>query len=114
MTRNHSTELVEQLYQRLSDKDDKIRHRAVQSIVEAALVRPQNVDNKLITAVRSRTLDKKPNVRREAMEGLAHLFKQHCAESWKKGASLSEAGKRFSWAPRRIVSMAQGQQMRCV
>jgi hypothetical protein len=43
------------------------------------------------------------------MEGLAHLFKRYCAESWKKGESLSEAGKKFSWAPRKIVALANNQ-----
>ena len=50
-----------------------------------------------------RSLDKKAAVRREALEGLAALFRAHCAQQWKAGLPLSQHGKKFSWIPRKLL-----------
>ncbi len=97
---------AEQLLARVAtDKEEKVRLTVVQAIIEAALEQPNMVDPKLYETLIEHMRDKKPSVRREAMEGLSHLFKKFCAEYWKKGDALPAEGKRVSSAPRKILAM---------
>ncbi|KAL5285776.1 PDS5A family protein [Megaselia abdita] len=79
---NTIKDITECLRQRQHDLDEGIRHQVVTSIVETAK-RAYNVvasSQDLIEFVRERTLDKKYKIRKEALNGLAFIYKKYLME----------------------------------
>uniref|UniRef100_A0A8C4NHP8 PDS5 cohesin associated factor B n=1 Tax=Eptatretus burgeri TaxID=7764 RepID=A0A8C4NHP8_EPTBU len=71
-------DLTEILKVRSHDPEEAIRHDVIVSIVTAAKKDLSLVNDQLLGYVRERMLDKRWRVRREAMMGLALIYKKYC------------------------------------
>ena len=77
---NHSelkVDITEQLKQRQHDPDENVRYEVVMAIISAAKKGIENINEDLLSYVKERTLDKKFKIRREALFGMAQLYKQY-------------------------------------
>lgn len=70
------SDVTEQLKQRQHDQDENVRHEVVMAIISAARKGMDNINEDLLEFVKERTLDKKFKIRREALYGLAQLYRQ--------------------------------------
>lgn len=70
-------DITEQLRQRQHDSDETVRYEVVMAIISAAKKDFNSVTDDLLNFVKERTLDKKFKIRREALLGLAMLYRQH-------------------------------------
>lgn len=70
-------DVTEQMKQRQHDQDESVRHEVVMAIISAARKNMDNINEDLLEFVKERTLDKKFKIRREALYGLAQLYKQY-------------------------------------
>jgi len=70
-------DVTEQMKQRQHDQDENVRHEVVMAIVSAARKGMDHVNEDLLEFVKERTLDKKFKIRREALYGLAQLYKEY-------------------------------------
>lgn len=71
------SDITEQLKQRQHDGDENVRYEVVMAIISAAKKGIENVNEDLLSFVKERTLDKKFKIRKEALFGLALLYKQY-------------------------------------
>lgn len=79
---NQRTEIIETLKLRQHDADETVRYEVVMAIVETAKRDFQVVSESedLLEYVKERTLDKKFKIRKEAMNGLAMIYKKYLIE----------------------------------
>lgn len=70
-------DITDQMRQRQHDQDENVRHEVVMAIISAARKGMDNINEDLLEFVKERTLDKKFKIRREALYGLAQLYKQY-------------------------------------
>lgn len=70
-------DITEQLRLRQHDPEEVVRYEVVMAIISAAKKDFNSVSDELLTFVKERTLDKKFKIRKEALLGLATLYKQH-------------------------------------
>ncbi|XP_078602291.1 sister chromatid cohesion protein PDS5 homolog A-B-like [Branchiostoma floridae x Branchiostoma japonicum] len=75
---NMMEEVTEQLKARCHDPDESVRYEVVSSIIKAAKESLRNVSQELLSLVQDRMLDKKFKIRREANQGLALIYREHC------------------------------------
>ena len=102
---NHSEmkeDVTEQMKQRQHDQDENVRHEVVMAIISAARKGIDNINEDLLEFVKERTLDKKFKIRREALYGLAQLYRQYQLNTKPEGpAPATEDGinavKKLSW-----------------
>ncbi|UYV72676.1 PDS5A [Cordylochernes scorpioides] len=73
-------DIIDQLRLRQHDPEENVRYEVVMAIISAAKKDFSAVNDVLLNFVKERTLDKKFKIRKEALLGLAYLYKQH-AES---------------------------------
>lgn len=86
-------DVTEQLRQRQHDQDENVRHEVVMAIISAAKKGMDNINEDLLSYVQERTLDKKFKIRREALYGMAQLYKQYVLGIKPEGPiASSEAG----------------------
>ncbi|XP_077461191.1 sister chromatid cohesion protein PDS5 homolog A isoform X2 [Stigmatopora argus] len=71
-------DLTEFLKVRSHDPEEAIRHDVIVTIINAGKKDLNLVNDQLLGFVRERTLDKRWRVRKEAMMGLAQLYKKYC------------------------------------
>ncbi|XP_040822178.1 sister chromatid cohesion protein PDS5 homolog A [Ochotona curzoniae] len=92
-------DLTEYLKVRSHDPEEAIRHDVIVTIITAARRDLTLVNDQLLGFVRERTLDKRWRVRKEAMMGLAQLYKKYClhAEAGK------EAAEKVSWIKDKLL-----------
>ncbi|KAG9509341.1 Sister chromatid cohesion protein PDS5-like B [Fragariocoptes setiger] len=95
-------DVTEQLRQRQHDQDEGVRHEVVMAIISAAKKGIDNINEDLMSFVKERTLDKKFKIRREALYGMAQLYKQYVLGIKPEGPPAStEAGlaavKMLNW-----------------
>lgn len=76
-------EVIETLKLRQHDADETVRYEVVMAIVETAKRDFQIVSESedLLEYVKERTLDKKFKIRKEAMNGLAMIYKKYLSDS---------------------------------
>lgn len=77
---NHAklrSDITESLRQRQHDPEESVRYEVVMAIISAAKKDFGSVSEELLTFVKERTLDKKFKIRKEALLGLAQLYKAH-------------------------------------
>lgn len=95
-------DIMEALKARNHDNDEVVRYEVVMAIVETAkrdFSAIQDSDD-LLTIVKERTLDKKFKVRKEAMNGLALVYKKYLSDSME----LSEPMKRAAnWIKDKVL-----------
>lgn len=70
-------DITEQLKQRQHDPDENVRYEVVMAIISAAKKGIENINEDLLSFVKERTLDKKFKIRKEALYGMAQLYKQY-------------------------------------
>lgn len=70
-------DITEQLKQRQHDADENVRYEVVMAIISAGKKSIENINEDLLGFVKERTLDKKFKIRREALLGMAQLYKQY-------------------------------------
>ncbi|KAI1280333.1 Sister chromatid cohesion protein PDS5 -like protein B [Halotydeus destructor] len=70
-------DITEQLKQRQHDPDENVRYEVVMAIISAAKKSIDNINEDLLSFVKERTLDKKFKIRKEALFGMAQLYKQY-------------------------------------
>ncbi|XP_055492825.1 sister chromatid cohesion protein PDS5 homolog B isoform X1 [Leucoraja erinacea] len=92
-------DLTEFLKVRSHDPEEAIRHDVIVSIVTAAKKDLSLVNDHLLNFVRERTLDKRWRVRREAMMGLAQIYKKYCLQA----EAGKEASKQISWIKDKLL-----------
>lgn len=95
------TEIIETLKLRQHDADETVRYEVVMAIVETAKRDFQVVSESedLLEFVKERTLDKKFKIRKEAMNGLAMIYKKYLIEK-----SVPEAThKAVNWIKDKIL-----------
>lgn len=63
--------------QRQHDPDENVRYEVVMAIISAAKKGIENINEDLLSYVKERTLDKKFKIRKEALFGMAQLYKQY-------------------------------------
>lgn len=80
-------DVTEQLKQRQHDQDENVRHEVVMAIISAARKGMDNINEDLLEFVKERTLDKKFKIRREALYGLAQLYRQYLLNIKPEGPS---------------------------
>ncbi|XP_069833646.1 sister chromatid cohesion protein PDS5 homolog A isoform X3 [Dendropsophus ebraccatus] len=92
-------DLTEFLKVRSHDPEEAIRHDVIVTIITAGKKDLSLVNDQLLGFVRERTLDKRWRVRKEAMMGLAQLYKKYClhAEAGK------EAAEKVSWIKDKLL-----------
>jgi sister-chromatid-cohesion protein PDS5 len=84
------------------DPDEGVRKDAVSAVLSACLLNSDAVPHAIVEYVAERIMDKKPSVRKLAMEGLAMLWQKYCApvDSSRLPRSVSD---RFGWIPSKIL-----------
>uniref|UniRef100_A0A674K245 PDS5 cohesin associated factor B n=1 Tax=Terrapene triunguis TaxID=2587831 RepID=A0A674K245_9SAUR len=92
-------DLTEYLKVRSHDPEEAIRHDVIVSIVTAAKKDLLLVNDPLLNFVRERTLDKRWRVRKEAMMGLAQIYKKYSLQS----EAGKEAAKQISWIKDKLL-----------
>ncbi|KAJ8342625.1 hypothetical protein SKAU_G00325530 [Synaphobranchus kaupii] len=92
-------DLTEFLKIRSHDPEEAIRHDVIVSIVTAAKKDLSLVNDQLLNFVRERTLDKRWRVRKEAIMGLAHIYKKYSLQV--EGGK--EASKHISWIKDKLL-----------
>ncbi|XP_019385633.1 PREDICTED: sister chromatid cohesion protein PDS5 homolog B isoform X1 [Crocodylus porosus] len=92
-------DLTEYLKVRSHDPEEAIRHDVIVSIVTAAKKDLLLVNDHLLNFVRERTLDKRWRVRKEAMMGLAQIYKKYSLQS----EAGKEAAKQISWIKDKLL-----------
>uniref|UniRef100_A0A8C9WPJ8 PDS5 cohesin associated factor B n=1 Tax=Scleropages formosus TaxID=113540 RepID=A0A8C9WPJ8_SCLFO len=92
-------DLTEYLKVRSHDPEEAIRHDVIVSIVTAAKKDLSLVNDQLLNFVRERTLDKRWRVRKEAMMGLAQIYKKYSLQ----GEAGKEATKQISWIKDKLL-----------
>ncbi|XP_040191019.1 sister chromatid cohesion protein PDS5 homolog A isoform X2 [Rana temporaria] len=92
-------DLTEFLKVRSHDPEEAIRHDVIVTIITAGKKDLCLVNDQLLGFVRERTLDKRWRVRKEAMMGLAQLYKKYClhAEAGK------EAAEKVNWIKDKLL-----------
>lgn len=86
-------DVTEQMKQRQHDQDENVRHEVVMAIISAAIKGMDNINEDLLEFVKERTLDKKFKIRREALYGLAQLYRQYLLGIKPEGpAPVTDAG----------------------
>lgn len=95
-------DVTEQMKQRQHDQDENVRHEVVMAIISAARKGMDNINEDLLEFVKERTLDKKFKIRREALYGLAQLYRQYLLGIKPEGpAPVTDAGinavKKLTW-----------------
>lgn len=95
-------DVTEQMKQRQHDQDENVRHEVVMAIISAARKGMDNINEDLLEFVKERTLDKKFKIRREALYGLAQLYRQYLHGIKTEGPPpATEAGinavKKLTW-----------------
>lgn len=95
-------DVTEQLKQRQHDQDENVRHEVVMAIISAARKGVDNINEDLLEFVKERTLDKKFKIRREALYGLAQLYRQFLLNIKPEGpAPVTDDGinsvKKLNW-----------------
>jgi len=73
------------LQESLLDREESVRQSVVESLGEAGLADGELLTLDLVHEIGSRCKDKKINVRRAALDTLAHLFAAHCSRYWRVG-----------------------------
>uniref|UniRef100_A0A2K6N0W9 PDS5 cohesin associated factor B n=1 Tax=Rhinopithecus bieti TaxID=61621 RepID=A0A2K6N0W9_RHIBE len=92
-------DLTEYLKVRSHDPEEAIRHDVIVSIVTAAKKDILLVNDHLLNFVRERTLDKRWRVRKEAMMGLAQIYKKYALQS----AAGKDAAKQIAWIKDKLL-----------
>ncbi|TRZ16340.1 hypothetical protein HGM15179_010762 [Zosterops borbonicus] len=92
-------DLTEYLKVRSHDPEEAIRHDVIVSIVTAAKKDLLLVNDHLLNFVRERTLDKRWRVRKEAMMGLAQIYKKYSLQS----EAGKEAAKQIAWIKDKLL-----------
>ncbi|KAI1903427.1 hypothetical protein AGOR_G00027070 [Albula goreensis] len=92
-------DLTDFLKVRSHDPEEAIRHDVIVSIVTAAKKDLALVNDQLLNFVRERTLDKRWRVRKEAMMGLAQIYKRFSLQA--EGGK--EASKQISWIKDKLL-----------
>ncbi|KAK2115641.1 Sister chromatid cohesion protein PDS5 A [Saguinus oedipus] len=96
-------DLTEYLKVRSHDPEEAIRHDVIVTIITAAKRDLALVNDQLLGFVRERTLDKRLDdlwrVRKEAMMGLAQLYKKYCLH----GEAGKEAAEKVSWIKDKLL-----------
>lgn len=95
-------DISEQMKQRQHDQDENVRHEVVMAIISAARKGMDNINEDLLEFVKERTLDKKFKIRREALYGLAQLYRQYSLNIKPEGSAPNTADgqnavKKLSW-----------------
>uniref|UniRef100_A0A671M6D9 Sister chromatid cohesion protein PDS5 homolog B-like n=1 Tax=Sinocyclocheilus anshuiensis TaxID=1608454 RepID=A0A671M6D9_9TELE len=92
-------DLTEYLKVRSHDPEEAIRHDVIVSIVTASKKDLSLVNDHLLNFVRERTLDKRWRVRKEAMMGLAQIYKKYALQA----EAGKEAAKQISWIKDKLL-----------
>uniref|UniRef100_A0A667YBA9 PDS5 cohesin associated factor B n=1 Tax=Myripristis murdjan TaxID=586833 RepID=A0A667YBA9_9TELE len=92
-------DLTEYLKVRSHDPEEAIRHDVIVSIVTAAKKDLALVNDALLNFVKERTLDKRWRVRKEAMMGLASIYRKYSLQ----GEGGREASKQISWIKDKLL-----------
>ncbi|KAG9491937.1 hypothetical protein GDO78_000439 [Eleutherodactylus coqui] len=92
-------DLTEYLKVRSHDPEEAIRHDVIVSIVTAAKKDLLLVNDHLLNFVRERTLDKRWRVRKEAMMGLAQIYKKYALQA----EAGKEAAKQIAWIKDKLL-----------
>ncbi|CAL8281101.1 unnamed protein product, partial [Arctogadus glacialis] len=92
-------DLTEFLKVRSHDPEEAIRHDVIVSIVTAAKKDLALVNDALLNFVKERTLDKRWRVRKEAMMGLASIYKKYSLQ--REGGR--DASKQISWIKDKLL-----------
>uniref|UniRef100_A0A8C6SGB2 PDS5 cohesin associated factor B n=1 Tax=Neogobius melanostomus TaxID=47308 RepID=A0A8C6SGB2_9GOBI len=92
-------DLTEYLKVRSHDPEEAIRHDVIVSIVTAAKKDLSLVNDALLNFVKERTLDKRWRVRKEAMMGLASIYRKYSLN----GEGGREASKQISWIKDKLL-----------
>uniref|UniRef100_A0A8C4GU92 PDS5 cohesin associated factor B n=1 Tax=Dicentrarchus labrax TaxID=13489 RepID=A0A8C4GU92_DICLA len=92
-------DLTEYLRVRSHDPEEAIRHDVIVSIVTAAKKDLSLVNDALLNFVKERTLDKRWRVRKEAMMGLASIYRKYSLQ----GEGGREASKQISWIKDKLL-----------
>ncbi|XP_064405270.1 sister chromatid cohesion protein PDS5 homolog B-B-like [Halichondria panicea] len=92
------------LQERILDKDEKVRMGVVKVILETAQENIKLLPQELIDALINRLRDKSWNVRREAMIGLAKLYRKLLSGSSSSEVELKPSLVRmYSWIPTKLL-----------
>uniref|UniRef100_A0A8C7YMD1 PDS5 cohesin associated factor A n=1 Tax=Oryzias sinensis TaxID=183150 RepID=A0A8C7YMD1_9TELE len=92
-------DLTEYLKVRSHDPEEAIRHDVIVTIINAGKKDLNLVNDQLLGFVRERTLDKRWRVRKEAMMGLAQLFKKYCLHH----EAGKESAMKISWIKDKLL-----------
>ncbi|XP_051821618.1 sister chromatid cohesion protein PDS5 homolog A [Antechinus flavipes] len=92
-------DLTEYLKVRSHDPEEAIRHDVIVTIITAGKRDLSLVNDQLLGFVRERTLDKRWRVRKEAMMGLAQLYKKYCLHA----EAGREAAEKVSWIKDKLL-----------
>ncbi|NP_001089658.1 sister chromatid cohesion protein PDS5 homolog B-A [Xenopus laevis] len=92
-------DLTDYLKVRSHDPEEAIRHDVIVSIVTAAKKDLLLVNDQLLNFVRERTLDKRWRVRKEAMMGLAQIYKKYSLQA----EAGKESAKQISWIKDKLL-----------
>ncbi|XP_053474983.1 sister chromatid cohesion protein PDS5 homolog A isoform X2 [Ictalurus furcatus] len=92
-------DLTEYLKVRSHDPEEAIRHDVIVTIINAGKKDLNLVNDQLLGFVRERMLDKRWRVRKEAMMGLAQLFKKYCLHH----EAGKESAQKISWIKDKLL-----------
>ncbi|TNM86094.1 hypothetical protein fugu_008365 [Takifugu bimaculatus] len=92
-------DLTEYLKVRSHDPEEAIRHDVIVTIINAGKKDLNLVNDQLLGFVRDRTLDKRWRVRKEAMMGLAQLYKKYCLHH----EAGKESAQKISWIKDKLL-----------
>ena len=88
----------------LQDRDDNVRAKTVHGLSRATIHSAGLLNLRLMELMGNRALDKKHEVRKEAIISLADIFHHHLTPYWRKAAAVPSAQRKFSFIPRVLLS----------
>lgn len=92
-------DITEQLKQRQHDPEESVRCEVVTAVIGAAKKDLNCVNEELLSFVKERTLDKKFKIRKEALLGLATLYKQYA-----NSADIADSTREcISWIKNKVL-----------
>uniref|UniRef100_A0A0L8I015 Sister chromatid cohesion protein PDS5 homolog B n=1 Tax=Octopus bimaculoides TaxID=37653 RepID=A0A0L8I015_OCTBM len=91
-------DIIEQLKIRQHDPEETVRMEVVSAVLNAAKKDFKMITDELLAFIKERTLDKKFKIRREALLGLAHLYKTYINQD----PDNTAIAKRLAWVKDKV------------
>lgn len=97
--------LLNELQMRLNDPEWEIRSQVVNDLCDFAAEKSNCISMEVIVAVGERMKDKRLDIRKESMTGLAQLYAQYISNNWEEHIVQTnmDCVQKFKWIPSMLI-----------